>query len=335
MRDPLSRRTFLRLGSSVALGLAAVPAWRILARTAPSASVERAAYVMGSIVTVTAYGDESVCNTAITQAFRSMKAVDALMSVYDPRSPLSALNRSGGLGPVAVPTELTALLQASREFSRTTGGAFDVTVKPLLELYGFLDAPVPRRIPDDRTIAATLDAVGSRHLLIDEAHSTVAFGSPHTRIDLGGIAVGHALDRAGAVLRAHGVESALVNHSGDLLAIGAPPGETGWEVGITDPVRNDELCTSVRIRDEALSTSGNYRNFRRIDHRTFGHIVDPAVGRPSEAALSTTVIAPDATTADALSTATFVLGPSFAATLGARKVITVVAGARPGTIRIL
>jgi thiamine biosynthesis lipoprotein len=326
----------LKLSSALAVGAAAGPL-RAFARPVPV--VERAAFTMGSIVTIQAYGaDERLSGLAIADAFRAMKSVDAMMSVYAATSALSALNRGGSRAAVPVPEDLLRVLASAAEFSRLTGGAFDVTVQPLMELYGFRDAPGIGHFPTDREIAAVLSGVGMHNVVIDPAGSTVAFADGRTQIDLGGIAVGYALDLAGTAMRARGVRSALLNHSGDLLAIGAPPDDDAWEIGITDPDRPDAIIATASIRDEALSTSGNYRNVRTLGGRTIGHILDPSSGRTASGALSTTVIASAAIAADALSTGTFVLGSerSAAALEAARaRIITVerAPGARERVVR--
>jgi thiamine biosynthesis lipoprotein len=320
----------------IALGAAAGP-FRTLART-PRALVERASYAMGSIVTVKAYAEDArLCHAAIDEAFRAMKAVDALMSVYSPGSAVSALNRGASAREVPCPAELLDVLEAAAGYHWITGGAFDVTMEPLMELYGFRGAPGPGRFPTDRELAKASAGVGMQNVLLNRTSSTVAFAHPRTRIDLGGIAVGHALDLSGTILRARGITSALLNHSGDILAIGAPPDEDGWEIGITDPTRPGEIIATAAIRDEALSTSGNYRNVRTIGGRPVGHILDPADGRPAASALSGTVIAPKAIAADALSTGSFVLGKERSdkalRVTGARTIIVARDGA--GRLRVL
>lgn len=303
---PLSRRTFLRLSSAFALGSALRP----LSAFASAMLVERAAFVMGSVVTIKAYADDArLCNGSIDRAFGAMREIDAAMSVYAASSEVSALNRHAYKRPVACSAGLAEVLQAAARYSSLTEGAFDITLQPLSELYGFRDGPGTDRFPSDSEIAAVMEGSGMRNVAVDRSCGSVAFGHRRTRIDLGGIAVGHALDRAAAILRSDGIGAALINHSGDIVAIGTPPDEPeGWEIGITDPRRPDAVATTVRIRDEALATSGNYRSVRRIEDRTIGHILDPASGRSASALLSSSVIAPTALAADALSTGTFVLG---------------------------
>ncbi len=212
-----------------------------------------------------------------------------------------------------MPADLLGVIQTARAYHAVTAGAFDVTIGPLLELYGFFRGEDSAAYPDDRTIAGTLSAIGDGNIVIDSARSSVGLTHPRARIDLGGIGVGHALDRATLVLRDRGVESALLNHSGDIVAVGAPPGGEGWEIGIQDPANPRGTIASFNLRDRAVSTSGNYENFITTDRGRIGHILDPLTGRPAAARLSVSVFADSSAAADALSTGFFAGGVRLAA----------------------
>ena len=162
-------------------------------------------------------------------------------------------------------------------------------------------------------MAAALDAVGFQNVKLDLSRGTVGLAHRSSRIDLGGIGVGLALDRAAAALRSMGVESALINHSGDILALGAPPGSEGWEVGIQDPEDPEGTIASFSLRDRSVSTSGNYENFIGSGGRRIGHIFDPVTGRPPSRYLSVSVMAGSSLSADALSTGFFTGGIALAA----------------------
>ena len=307
-KKALSRRSFLRASSAIALGTWAVPGFS-LAGLSSSLHFRRSAYTMGSIATITAYCDDrGLAEHAVQQAFREMKNTDRLMSVFDPGSQLSAVNRLAADRAVEVDPGIISVLGSAQAFSALTRGAFAVTVEPLMDLYGFRDDETVRGFPTDRELALALESVGMHNVSFDRRESTVSLKCPLTRLDFGGIAVGYAVDRAAEVLRSQGIESALINHSGDLYAIGAPPGKTGWEVGITDPSNTSGIITTVRIKDQALSTSGNYENFVKSDGHVTGHLLNPRSGRSASGVLSGTVIADTATGADALSTGFFVLG---------------------------
>jgi len=302
----LSRRAFLQRSAALAAAAAFPPAL-LLARPEAGPMIERAAFTMGSIVTIKAYGG-SDCRSVIEEAIAAMKTVDRLLSVYDAQSELSAVNRLAYGSEVAVSSGMLAVLGEARRFWEITGGAFDVTVEPLMELYGFRDEADRHRYPSDREITDRLAGVGMGHVILDRDRSTVRFDHERTRLDFGGIGVGFALDRAAHILRSGGVRAALINHSGDLYAIGAPPGAEAWEIGITDPRNTAGIITTVGIRDQALSTSGNYEEFIEADGRRVGHLLDPANGRTASSMLSGTAIAATAIEADALSTGCFILG---------------------------
>ncbi len=309
-----SRRNFLKSSSSLVLGTSLLP-FRSLSNNPFSNPInqllfiERSAYTMGSIVTIKAFcEDERLCNKAIDEAFLEIKTIDRLMSVFDKNSQLSLVNSHSKDKEVGVDTRLIEVFEHAERFSHLTNGAFDVTVEPLMQLYGFRDDAVLHHFPTDKEIAGTLDGIGVKNILLDTENSTVALAHPETKIDFGGIAVGYSLDRAAEILRSHGITSALLNHSGDIYAIGAPPDEDSWTIEITEPQHTDRTITTVHIKDQALSTSGNYENFRKADGKTIGHLLNPSTGKTATSILSGTTIAPMAIEADALSTGFFVLG---------------------------
>ena len=305
-----SRRGFLKLSSTLALGSVVSPFLSLADRPTPLRFIERAAFTMGSIVTIKAYCPDvsGRCHLGIDEAFREMKAIDRLMSVFDASSQLSEINRRASKEELHIDHRILEVLSAAQKFHTLTDGAFDLTIEPLMKLYGFRDDTTLHHFPSDKQIGDVLDGVGMRHVQLNAKNSTISIGPPSTRLDFGGIAVGYAIDRAATILRKNGIASALINHSGDLYAIGAPPDTDGWDVGITDPMHTDSVITTVRIKDQALSTSGNYQNFVKADGKTIGHILNPSSGRSASSTLSGTVIAPTATEADALSTGFFVLG---------------------------
>jgi thiamine biosynthesis lipoprotein len=150
--------------------------------------------------------------------------------------------------------------------------------------------------------------VGYEKLLLDMESRSIML-PPGMELDLAGIAKGYAVDRAAAILREHGVERGMVNLGGNIYAIGSPPGEDGWPVGIRDPRGGSSVVGSLLLEDQAVATSGNYENYIELEGQIYGHIIDPRTGRPVSRTLSVTVVAPRALDADALSTGLFVLGP--------------------------
>jgi thiamine biosynthesis lipoprotein len=182
----------------------------------------------------------------------------------------------------------------------------DITVEPLVRLWGFLGGT--KRVPSDEEIKRALDAVGPDKIAFDAAARSVRFTRAQTRIDLGGIAKGYGVDRVADGLRRAGVKSALVDLSGNMAALGNAAGKNGWSVGIRDPSGKRPHVGTIRLHDDAVSTSGNYEQFVAADGKRYGHIIDPRTGRPVDGPVSVTVVAARAMTCDAWDTGLFVLG---------------------------
>ena len=229
------------------------------------------------------------------------------MSLYVDTSDVRWINANAANEPVKVEPGLLSLLETAVEYYRETEGAFDITVGPLIRAWGFFAGD--GRVPADEEVQSVLGLVGTDHIRLDVGSSTVAFDTAGVEIDLGGIAKGYGVDCAARVLRKCSIESALINGgTSTVYAIGSPPGQDGWEVGIRDPKNADRTIDTVRLKDGALSTSGSYEKFFKLDDKLYCHIIDPRRGFPVDGMLSATAIAPTATASDALSTAFFIVG---------------------------
>ncbi len=287
-----------------------MPATRVLGHSFGPAReprfVERWSWAMGQPVHVQAYvPDEDHGLEAIAAALRELREVESQLSLFDDASDLSELNRCAGTGPVRVGYHLRAALGVAIRVRDRTGGAFDPAVEPLLRAWGFRS---PRAAPPDAaTLADARAAVRAAVVRFDRAGVTLA-GSA-SRLDLGGIGVGYGLDRIGSVLRSRGVTSALLDMSGDLLALGAPPGEAGWRVALVEPDGTRHARGAVvTLRDNALATSANTVEVVRYGALAVGHVLDPRRGDAAHALRQVAVVARSAVMADALSTAALVGG---------------------------
>jgi thiamine biosynthesis lipoprotein len=265
-------------------------------------SDERA--IMGTRIAVELWAaDRATADREIEAVMQEMHRIDALMSTYKPSSQVSLVNAEAAQRAVRVDADLFGLLQTSLDYSRITEGAFDITYASVGYLYDFRHAIKPT----DQEIARALPAVNYRHVVLDPNAQTVRFMRAGVRIDLGGIAKGWAVDRGIDLLRAAGVERAMVTAGGDTRIIGDRFGKP-WMVGIRDPREERKVIVRVPLDDAALSTSGDYERFFEADGVRYHHILEPATGRPARAVRSVTVIGPTATRTDGLSKTIFVLG---------------------------
>lgn len=243
---------------------------------------------------------------AFDAVFAIFKDVDDKMSEWREGSPLAEINRAAGARAVAVPADLRALLHRSVELAALTDGAFEPTWAALWGLWDF-KAKEPK-LPSPDAVAAAVKLIDHRGVTIDDAAGTVRLARPGMKIGLGGIAKGWALDRAAEALRARGITSFLLSAGGQVYA-GGKNGAAMWKVGVRDPRGGpDEFFAVIEVADASVSTSGDYERFFERDGVRYHHILDPKTGMPSRGLRSATVIAADATLADALSTAVMVLG---------------------------
>jgi FAD:protein FMN transferase len=260
--------------------------------------------LMGTRVSVELWADdEARGRELVADVMREYHRIDDAMSTYKPDSEISRVNSYAAEAPMIISAELFGLVERSLELSKMSDGAFDITYDSVGYLYDFR----ARQRPTDRQIDERIDAVDYRHVVLDRARSTIFFKANGVRINLGGIAKGYVVERAAAMLRASGVEHALLNAGGDTRVIGDRRGQP-WIVGIRHPRVADEVVTRLPLVDEAISTSGDYERYFEENGHRYHHIINPATGRPTEGILTVTVIGPDGTMTDGLDTAIFVLG---------------------------
>jgi thiamine biosynthesis lipoprotein len=255
--------------------------------------LEKSADAMGSTYSIALYGVDRVrMEAAADAAFDEVERLDELLSNYRPESEWSQVNRHAAEAPMKVSPELFRLLSASVDYSRESEGAFDISVGPLMKVWGFYKGS--GHLPHRPEIQAALTKVGYRHIRLDPAAQTVWFDRPGVELDPGGIGKGYAVDRMVDVLRRNGVQIALVAGSGSsIYGMGAPPTEPkGWRVDIREPRDPKRTSAEVFLKDMSMSTSGSYEKFFRAEGRTYAHIMDPRTGYPAQGSLSVSVIAP-------------------------------------------
>lgn len=251
---------------------------------------------------------EEVATRAANAAFDRIRELNAIMSDYEPESELMQLCRTAGSGQVVpVSHDLWTILHISQQLSASTNGAFDVTVGPCVRLWR--TARRSKVFPADDRLAAARQLVGYRNLTLHEDQKSVSLQIPGMQLDLGGIAVGYALDAAREVFIQHGLPCFLLDGSGDVLAGDPPPDATGWKIGLT-PVDNPdgEATRFISLKNAAVTTSGDAWQHVELNGQRYSHIVDPRTGLGLTTRATVTVVANTATTADAFATAVSVLG---------------------------
>lgn len=248
---------------------------------------------MGTEYAIDLYGTNATrLESAAEQAFDEAKRLDQMLSNYLPDSELSKVNREAYDHPVEVSRELFDLLSACMRYSRESDGSFDITVGPLMKVWGFYKGS--GHLPHRAEIRAAMDHIGYKNVELDATHHTVRFKVDGMSLDPGGVGKGYAVDKMVAILRANGVTSAIVSGGGSsIYGIGVPPNDSrGWYVRIRDPKDEKKTASVIYLKDDSVSTSGNYEKFFFAEGKLYSHIMDPRTGYPSKGMLSVSVVAP-------------------------------------------
>lgn len=284
---------------------------------------ESIAFTMGTVARITAEGERA--EEAVAAVTAELDRLTAIFDRFRPYGDLAAVNAAGGEW-VKVSGEVMTLLEEALFLAELSGGSFDPTIAPVVDLWGFVevdhehgsDSPTPmagHKPPDPNELARVHKTVGYRGVEIDRENGRVRLTVPGQQIDLGAVAKGYAADRAAELLRQQGVERALIDLGGDIYALGTRPDGTPWRLGIRHPRVQGQLLGIVRASDVAVATSGDYERYFEYQGVRYSHILDPKTGWPAQEVISVTVVAPSGVWADALSTAAFVLGKERGAAL--------------------
>lgn len=271
---------------------------------------------MGVYAAITVAPSESAALTRYASVARPItRERETELTIYDPGSELSRFNRTAGAGPVRLSPPLYRVLEAAIQYSEVSEGVFDVTVAPLLQLWGFSGGMKPASLPSGQEIDAARLLAGYQKLELSNGMARLAKSG--MKIDLGGIAKGFAADACFERIREAGGRNFLMDIAGNLRCSGMPRPDRFWTIAVRNPFDAKRPLGTVRLRNgEAVASSGNYERFVTIGGRRYSHIIDPRTGQPAAGVAGTTVICTSATEADAMSTAMFVLGPE-----GARNVL--------------
>jgi len=263
--------------------------------------------------------DEDTAKKCVEDAFAELKKVDELMSDYKSESQISRVNRDAFEKAVKVDESTIHVLQKSVEFSRLSGGAFDITIAPLAEFWR--SAAESNSVPTEQELADARSKVGYEKLILDANEMTVRFAVAGMKLDLGGIAKGYAIDRAVGAMQAGGAAGGMVDVGGDIRCFGLPPkGKKTWRIGLQNPAETDsdeetlagaaeQVLMVLKLTDAAIATSGGYRRFFLIEGKKYSHIINPYTATSTDALSSVTIISKNALDADALATSVSVMGP--------------------------
>jgi thiamine biosynthesis lipoprotein len=260
-----------------------------------------------TVVAITVYADSQLkAKNAIDATYNELDRLGRLLNFYSEDSEVSMINRFSGVKPVKVSSDTVDAIDRALYVSRSTDGAFDITIGPIVKMWDF----EKKILPSEKAVKEKLYLVNYRNVVLDKANSTVFLKKKGMQIDLGGIEKGYAADRAVEVLKKYGITAGIIAVGGEVKPFGRKPEGGIWRVGIKNPHqknRDDEIFAIVRLTGKAISTSGGYEKFFIKDGKSYHHILDPATGYPVYECQSVSVIANNAP--DGFPTGIFVLGP--------------------------
>jgi len=308
--ETMNRRTFLKYSGMLGLGLTSAS---ILPATAGAVKFNNEMYkvsetrsAMGTYVSMTLFhSSRDKAEEAMGRAYEEIDRLTGLMNRFDHATAVAHLNNEGYLNDV--PTEVIQVIARSLEYYRISNGTFDISVKPVIDLFKTTFAEKNSMMPDKKDLDRALKLVGSNK--IELSGRTVRFKKPGIGITLDGIAKGFIVDRASKVLSDHQIKDHLINAGGDIRTSGTNRDKKPWTVAIQDPQKKKQYPDIIHMTDGAIATSGNYEVYFDQE-KMFHHIVDPNTGMSPGLSASVSVLADTAMNADALSTSVFVMKPN-------------------------
>lgn len=270
-------------------------------------------FLMDTLVKISVYGrDAELLKTAVAAAYNEMHRIADLTDSFPlpgttacNRSDVCRINEQAGIMPVRVDADTLAMLVLAQKYHDLSAGAFDVTIGPVMDLWGF--AGNNSHVPSHASIVETLALVDNNRLQVNTQAQTAYLQKVGMKLDLGAVAKGYATEKAIKALEKYGIKKALIDAGGNIRVLGTNVRNTPWRIGIKDPRQADAIVAIVALEDAAAVTSGDYYRFFEVNGQRYHHILDPRSGYPAGANRSVTVVSNDAGLADVLSTAFFVL----------------------------
>lgn len=270
-------------------------------------SYKRTLKLMGSRFDITVVAQDSItANVHIDTAIAEITRIEKLISSWDENSQTSKINRNAGIEPVKVDPELFNLIARAIEISKLTDGAFDISYASMDKIWKF-DGSMSK-MPSEKDIKSSVAKIGYKNIVLDKQNNTVFLKLKGMKIGFGAIGKGYAADKAKDLLISKGVQSGIINASGDMNTRGKQPNGSDWKIAITNPMDKNKVFALLPITNGAVVTSGDYEKYVNFNGKRYSHIIDPRTGYPSTGIISVTVFAPKAELADALATSIFVMG---------------------------
>lgn len=269
-----------------------------------SQSASRDVFAMDTYMSITAYGEETTAKKAVDEAAEEVERLDKLLSTGSEGSEISKINGDGG-GTLSEESE--EMMRYALKLYQDTDGAYDITIHPVMKLWGFDDQDY--RVPAEEELKKTLELVDASEIDLDEKNNRICFGKEGMAIDLGSIAKGFTSSRIMEIFEKNGIRSGLVNLGGNVQCFGAKTDGSSWRVAIETPEKDGNYLGVLAVKDKAVITSGGYERYFEEDGVIYHHIIDPLTGYPAKSGIrSSTIVSDDGTLADGLSTSLFVLG---------------------------
>ena len=251
--------------------------------------------------------DSGLAACCIEAAVGEISRIEKMLTTFSEESETALVNQMAGIAPVTVSEEFFSLVERSQRISRLTQGAFDLSYGSLDKRFWNFDTTM-KQLPDKESARKSISKINFKNILLDPQNRTVFLKEKGMRIGFGGIGKGYAADKARLLLQSMGVESGIVNASGDLITWGRQPDGSEWTVGIALPDGSQLPFSQLKISNRAIATSGNYEKFVWIDGKRYSHTIDPRTGFPVHGIRSVSIICPQAELADAMTTPVMIMG---------------------------
>lgn len=294
------KKSYFRL-SGVLLFLLCIAMLTACQNSDENKKVSKDIFAMDTYMTVTAYGKNA--ENGVNKAVDEINRLETVLSAEKQESDIYKLNETGS-GTLS--TDTKNIVSKALEINKTTNGAFDISIYPLMVKWGFTTQKY--NVPSKNEISKLLKDVDSSKIIFDEKSGNIKL-KENMKIDLGGIAKGYTSNRVMQIFKEHGVKSGLVSLGGNVQALGTKTDGTAWQIAIENPDKSSDYIGVVAVKDKAVITSGGYERYFEKNGKTYHHILDPETGYPAESGLkSVTIVSDDGTLADALSTSLFVMG---------------------------